>query len=376
MSRTNQTGLSPRRCGFTLVELLVVMAIIALVISILLPALGGARNAAKSATTTSMASQITQASESFQLDNRRVPGRFSAREMGDKENATRGLSGMENLMLDLAGGVVGEGNTKPTQYPKAIAVSPIDPSGGKVDQVWVEPGLIGSAAGGSKAYYVPQAKYFAVQLNGGGSNDVAQFGIDGPTGKTEADIQIPDVIDAWGNPFLVWTEDDASPSVTNDVAKFAAIDSTNAAHFYWNQNAAFLKANALGRARTNQTKVSGSNVYSMLGSGVNTTDLQGNMAVLLGNPNLPTDLSKDPVLPTAGRGRVVVQSAGTDGYYMGKRDRGGKRVTSGSDTLAFAMNFYRTDKAVKADRLKDRDGKEGTFDQKDDFDDIVISGGN
>jgi prepilin-type N-terminal cleavage/methylation domain-containing protein len=362
--------------GFTLVELLVVMAIIALVISILLPALGGARNAAKTATTTSLASDIVKASESFQLDNRRIAGRFTAREMGDKDNATRGLSGMENLLLDLAGGVVGEGTTQPTQYPKSISICPIDPSGGKADPVWVDPGLIGAQGVGGKSYYLPQAKFYVAQLNPGTGADIGQFGVDGPTGKTEADPQLPDVVDAWGNPLLVWTEDEGSPSVTTDVAKFAAIDSTNSAHFYWNQNAAFLKATAMGRARLDQTKSNAATKYSMIGFNVAPADIQANMAVLLGNPNLPTDLSKDPVLPTAGRGRVLIQSAGVDGYFMGKRDRGARRIAGNSDKLAFAMNYYKTDKAQKTDRLKDRDGKESTFDQKDDFDDVLLAGGS
>ncbi len=70
-----------RTRGFTLVELLVVIAIIALLMSILMPALGAAREAARRAVCLSNLSQQGKAVAAFALDNRgRLPHMYQKEE--------------------------------------------------------------------------------------------------------------------------------------------------------------------------------------------------------------------------------------------------------------------------------------------------------
>ena len=133
MKRSN-----PRRalaaCGFTLIELMVVLIIIAVIISIVLPALGHARKLARKATTQSMMTNICNAAAVFMNDNRRAPGYFTAQEMGDSQNLTQGLPALANVMLDLAGGI------DPDQQNPPATDLHVGPGTTATTQVWVKIG--------------------------------------------------------------------------------------------------------------------------------------------------------------------------------------------------------------------------------------------
>src|SRR5262249_58172447 len=83
-----------------------VMVIVGVVIGSVLRAVRGAGDAAKKAGTEAMFGELGSASGQFILDTRRTPGYFSPTEMGDTANGDRGFTAMENVMLDLAGGIV------------------------------------------------------------------------------------------------------------------------------------------------------------------------------------------------------------------------------------------------------------------------------
>jgi len=381
---------SPRLASaFSLVELLVVIFIIAVVVAITLPALGGARDAAKGATSRALVQDISRASDQFYLDTRRYPGYFTPKEMGLNENggtSGRGLSGMENLMLDLAGGIVSVGSSAPdsTTYGETVPAAPFDPtSGANADRVaWVSPSLIGAPGkGNSKAYFTPDAKNFVAQFGGArGAKTVAQFGQPGAA-DLPGKPQIPDVIDSFGNPLLVWTLDETASGQITDVKQFAEVKSdATSARFYWNQNAAFLRATALGRLKKNQA-LDGDKPYSLLGGGSPDDQLRVNLTAVLGNPGFPRTLEEGKeVLPTVARGKLIFQTAGADGFYLGDTDRGGKRAakyTSGGRFLRYGMNFYggAGKNAEAAARLKDKDGKDTNEDIVSLFDDVVVATG-
>lgn len=338
------------RAGFSLIELLVVLFIIGLVVAIVIPALGAARTVARKTSTQTLLNQVSQAAMQFQTDQRRVPGAFSARDMGATENATRGMSGMENMLLDLAGGVVGSNATGPT-----ISVGPFNAPN---KQLQVDTAVIGVDTNSSKVYFAPPAKNYVAQISGRG-----QIGDAAHTGASEGDTQLKDLVDDFGQPILAWTIDEGAIGPVSTAADFARVASDGAGNgvsrFYWNQNACFLNAPALGKLQRNQVGL------SMLTDAANRI---ANLTTVLGNPSSPVDPSQDrnAIIPSAARGgKFVLQSAGADGIFCSKEDKGFK--SSGSaGLLPFGANFKRADNSAYPKSI----------DVLVDFDDIVIGGGS
>ena len=349
------------RPAFTLVELLVVMAIIAIVIALVVPALFGGRNAARKAAAMQQITQITNACAAFTNDERRAPGYFSARLMGRNDNLTRGISGMENLMLDLAG-------FKPNPNTSAPLVGPTNTPN---EQISVDPQSMGVPGQGSKQYYVPDKKFYTPQISG-----TQQMGAQPHADVEGVTDQLPDVVDPWGTPLLVWTQDETymiKPSVATSTYQFARLDSGNGsvgAKFYWAQNACFLTATTTGKKAIDQSSA------SMLG--VVGTDRQVSLAGVLGSPNAPyrgQNLNAIPTIPLSGRAPIIVQSAGIDGCYLGKKDKGANQfgpplVPPGA--IHYQVNFA----AADGTPYTDRNGKPTNIDVLADFDDLFSYGGN
>ncbi|MEZ6233845.1 MAG: type II secretion system protein [Phycisphaerales bacterium] len=378
------------RRAFSLVELLVVIAIIALVISIILPALGGVRTAARRAATQTVMKGFSDAVGQFTLDNDRVPGIYSAEEMGSSDNLNNGMSAMENAILELAGGVVTVGGpggvtaspmTQVNFGPTNAAIMANNQANRRVDVT-----RIGAAGDDNPGYFTIDPKFFEAQIPG---QQVQSNGMVGHTAD-EGDPSIPDLVDAWGAPLLLWVENTTSLNAIEDIEDFVAIDSgTNGsvqARFYWASNAAFLRSDELGRERRNQPPQGPSDRdYSLISDPnvgpLNAASVRGTLAALLGSPAFPVEEGlTDPIgiaptsdmfVPTQARGGFLIQSAGPDGYYMNRTDRGSRRL--GGD-VRYAWNFY-IPGSMDVRQTGD-DGNPGTVDLMSFFDDMTAQGGN
>lgn len=332
------------RRGFSLIELLVVMVVIAIIVAILLPTLGGARNTARAAATKAQLTELGNAAQQYITDNNRQPGFFSPRLMGDPANENRGFTAMQNVMLDLAGGIVS------ATGPNVVEVGPTSS-----DTVLVDLTLIGTREAGG-GYYTPDQARF-----------VAQTGIG--EGLLVGDAQhqeLPSVVDPFSTPILAWQRDRTAIQPIDAEADFVQRNSGGAspARFYWASNAGLLKTDALGKRGKTALFTTATQEHSLLGDGA--TGLMNNLTVLLGSPTVP---GSRPNLPSTARADLLFQSAGIDAMYMGSNDRGGR-----AGQVQFWQNFY-TD-ASGSQRLTDRNDRVETIDVLARFDDMIQTAGN
>lgn len=312
-----------RARGFSLVEMMVVLLILAVVLGIIIPALGYARNTARKTATNALMNQLATSSASFQLDERKLPGYFSARDMGNTANAGEGFSSMSNILLDLAGGKVSTSNATPSTIE-------VGPHAGA--RVFVAPEYIGGssqAAGAvSKAYFRPDAKSFVV--------------VSGKFGSANNQA-LPELVDLFGAPILAWAQDDL-PSTSS---LFAAQEASTRARFYWVQNASALRSPNLGKFAINQTTDSKIGSAAPPANGSTAID---SLHALLGAPNFPDPANVN--LPGAVRAPLVFHSGGYNATYMGKFERGGKLAGNGAVTYS------------------------STKDKMEDFDDLIVKVSN
>lgn len=342
-----------RRRGFTLVELLAVIGIIALLLAILLPALAGARTAAKRTATEALMREVLSAAQSFQSANSRPPGFFSATDVGGRTNRqSRGFTAMENMILDLAGGVVPPNDARANQAPAAdnslIRVGPFT----TVDRnVLVDVADIGAQDGPgylslNRSDLRPMSGQFAPIDETDWYNE-----------RGEIVKGMPDVVDAFGQPILAWVQDPAAPlnppaSAGSEPYDYFAQEEfvpsdNNRAPFYWASNAGYLTSGVAYSASPDDTKPwtfglgDPSNKInqtqrSLLGEiDIDEQQRIASLAGILGSPAFPVERenANDPWRPARPRGSLVLTSAGADSIYFKRPiESAGPNSAGGGDT--------------------------------------------
>ncbi len=367
--RRSTSNLATSGRGFSLIELLVVIVIIVIVVSLLLPAIGGARDIAKAATTRSVIKEFGNAVDRFRQDNSGFrPGVFSEQEMGNSENAdVYGFTAQENMMLELAGGIVfdegGGGPQLKTFGPTQLAHQENDDSGR-----FVREDLIGADVEGNPGYFQPDSKFFAAQ-----SRPEGQFA--DSAGLSQGEANIPDFLDAWGNPLVVWVRDGQAPPVVDQEEQFAREDSdSDPALFYWASNAGYLKATELGRSSKDQNR-NNSEPYSLIGG--NAQNIETSITGLLGNSSSPLQeldggVALDALLPASARGEIVVHSAGTNGLFLGTKERASKSYDAEANGLRYGLTYFTSG----SNRRLSSSGSMETQELTEGFDDIILTFGN
>jgi prepilin-type N-terminal cleavage/methylation domain-containing protein len=379
---------TPRRRAFTLVELLAVIGIIALLLAILLPALAGARTAAKRTATEALMREVLSASQSFQSTNGRPPGFFSATDVGGRTNRQdRGFTAMENMILDLAGGVVPPNDARASESPEADnSLIRVGPFATADENVLVDVADIG-AQDGPGYLSLPQSELRPIAGQFSPIDETDWYNDRGEIVKG-----MPDVVDSFGQPILAWVQDPAAPlnppasAGANPYDYFAQEEfvpsDNNRAPFYWASNAGYLTSGVAYSASPDDTKPwtfglgeapNGVNQTqrSMLGEiDIDEQQRIASLAGILGSPAFPVERESatDPWRPARPRGSLVLTSAGADSIYFRRPiESAGPNSAGGGDADLNVVGYAPT-------------GQQAFVDSKvvrtvDDADDIIQSSG-
>ncbi|MFO0856320.1 MAG: prepilin-type N-terminal cleavage/methylation domain-containing protein [Phycisphaerales bacterium] len=339
-SRLPAARRSHHAMGFSLIELLVVIAIIVVIIAITVPALASARKAAKRSETANLLTDLSQGVAQFTLDEKRQPGYFTVKEMGNVQNLTEGMSTMQNVMLDMMGGVVDK-STVPLGGT-VVAVGPFTASADKIHVDYAQMGR--KLATGNKLYWNLPPKVF--EKTDPGTGQPLDTGLPSRIGTNKA---IREIVDAFGAPILGWATDEGITKPIASVNDFALESYDDAAPLaqartYWAQNAAFLSSTGTGTTRT----YFGSRQFDQFGESMLNSDYgPGERGItlmgFLGNPGAPKNPSEtnlQNMLPTGASAPLVFHSAGVDGYIFSVKDKGVAdcRLVSQRPVLDYGVN--------------------------------------
>jgi len=372
-----RSSIGPR--GFSLVEVMVVIALIGILAGILLVAVGGATDSAKRARTGSTLESVSAAMDAFRIEHSALPGVVPPRVLSDGSLMTSS----QNVLLHLMGGarVSVQVNDTPAdaiaeaEYQRyvdsaqsedgmnAIELELEDPDNTEVlYNVAVRVPRIGEGPLINGKQYAPylspkenEINRRADQMASADLSDPANFH---PQAKNIGCTLLPDIVDAWGQPVIILRRDRKSGPVllvdpddnTPPQFEVAGIDR-------------YLGANSFGLAKTQQ-RLDPNNQF--LGSRIAPTVLGENeersywLFLLLTTPAMEWDIDGEHGEPYSGtaRGGYMLLSAGADGIFIARQD-GPIDPSTGSPNLDYEEEDDRTDHKFL-----------------EEFDDVVMYGGS
>ncbi len=324
---------SQLRRGFTLIEILVVVGIIALLIGILLPALSKVQERARMTQTMGLMQEFAKACDAFQQEFGRYPGLVPEEILANDPQ----ISGTENAMLELMGGGVRKNDVDTSTYTNTTTgfgasgwvELTFTPTGQPDFKVKINVGKIGDGPFINGKQYPP---FFAPKANDLRPTAGQMIGKSRTAELATSTTRIPDLMDAWGNPiiFLRAARNVGPLAGTNkDRAQFLVLDDDGTKYGTMDP---YLGSDNLGDSSLPQTKTGAgtSPIYTLFEDGSTAVDKKKLFAQFLRHPGFG-----DPALPLSGtpRGKYLLISAGKDGVYFSRIDGLGNKTTPVTSTI-------------------------------------------
>ena len=291
-----------RRRAFTLVELLVVVALIGVLAALLLSALSSAQQRARATQTTSTMEAFAAACETFFQDHGEYPGVVpDALLMANLDNnGIPPISSLENALYHLMGGYLIEG-VDGNYVDATDGWSEIDFGSGFRIKFALNSELIGNGPriGGRQypSYFTPPEGTLIKTFGqaGGGPN-------------------LLDIADAWGQPLILLRRQRTIGLLPNNSDTG---DSISSWQFRTEGIAPYVESNNLGELRKQQRFTSTDQPSSVLSAaGNNAAFYRGNIGRLLANSAIQ---DTDGFFSQA-RGAMLLISGGPDGIYFSSWD--------------------------------------------------------
>jgi len=366
----------PRKPGFTLVELLVVVGIIALLIGLLLPALGKVVQRAKATQTLGTMQNFAKACDAYYQEFGEYPAAIPDSVLyrnTAQETAFPRITAMENAILALMGGyrtLTGAGADE--EYANFGAGVPADQvmelvfAGGVAGQPDFKIKIVKNRIGEGpyrngkqfSPFLTPRARELAE----------ATGQIDPGTGEPEEDFTdaLPELIDAWGSPIAFVKE---QRGIGNLVAKPGSIAEDARGRFERDGMRAYVESTRLGemaidqkRAAMQDSRFSVLNTAGVLGGQItNVAARDLTFGQIIRHPALGVQLTTatddaERVYSGTSKGKYLIFSAGPDGTFFSRRELGTVNPATEPDIVSSQLN-------PEGPKVLDK------------FDDLVVAGG-
>ncbi len=318
----------PRR-GFTLIEIMVVIGIIALLIGILLPALSKVQERAKVTQTMGLMQEFAKACDAFQQEFGRYPGLVPEEILANDPQ----ISGTENALLELMGGGVRKNDVDKTLYTNTtsgfggtdwIELTFATGNAAPNDKFYVKVN-IGKMGEGPRINGKQYPPFFAPKAAELRPIEGQMFGKTRTKGESTAG-KIPDLVDSWGNPIIfLRAARNVGPLAggEDDRAQFLVLSTDGKIYGAMDP---YMGSDGLGDLSLPQTKTaaSGSESYCLFDFETDAVTKKKLLAQFLRHPGFG-----DPDKPLSGtaRGKYILISSGKDGIYFNRTDGLGNKET-------------------------------------------------